>query len=76
MGVTFVEEFVCNYCGKPVAPDDVWIGTLETRRHGSKGRGSQAPKLAFHPTCAGALTKGAEKVSRPRKATVRASLPK
>jgi hypothetical protein len=73
MGVVLIEEYICNCCGKPVSPDDVWIGTLETRRQGSKGRPNLAPKLAFHPTCAFALMDSAEKVDRPRKAKAQAS---
>jgi hypothetical protein len=67
MGVMLIEEYVCNFCGKEVIPGNVLLGTLETRRQGSKGRPTHAPTLAFHPSCADTLVKGAERAVRSRK---------
>lgn len=67
MGVVLKEQYVCDYCGRRAIPSEVLVGTMTTHRKGAKGRGSNPAKLAFHPACAGKLTRAAGKVVRTRK---------
>lgn len=50
MAIIRVEEYACDFCGKPVALDEVLVGTLAVRKLGARGRQKEVA-LSMHPRC-------------------------
>lgn len=66
MGVVVREEYVCDYCGKPITSGEVLVGRLALRRQGSRGLAKDFA-LAFHPRCSEKLTQHASSAPKQRK---------
>ena len=41
MGVIVTEEYVCDYCTKPIRNADVLVGRLSLRKRGARGLGRE-----------------------------------
>ena len=65
MGLILKEEYVCDFCGKPIT-GDILVGKLGLRRQGARGLGRDF-SLAFHPSCSEKLTKNAGPAPRSRR---------
>lgn len=68
MGVVVREEYVCDYCQKPITSGDVLVGRLALRRQGARGLAKDFA-LAFHPKCSAKLTQHASSPPRQRRAS-------
>lgn len=68
MGLILKEEYVCDYCAKPIVGGDVLVGRLGLRKQGARGLGRDY-SLAFHPSCSEKLTKHASAAPRQRRAS-------
>ncbi|MCA1839695.1 MAG: hypothetical protein ABR507_05065 [Actinomycetota bacterium] len=68
MGLILKEEYICDYCGKPITGGDVLVARLALRRQGARGLGRDF-SLAFHPACSEKLTKYASPAPRQRRAS-------
>lgn len=66
MGVIVKEEYVCDFCAKPITDSNILIGKLALRKQGARGLGREVA-LTLHPDCSEALTKNAPSASRPRR---------
>jgi hypothetical protein len=66
VGVIVREEYVCDYCGKPITDSNILIGKLALRKQGARGLGREVV-LTLHPACAEALTKNAPSAARSRR---------
>jgi hypothetical protein len=66
VGVIVREEYVCDYCGKPITDSNILIGKLALRKQGARGLGREVV-LTLHPVCAEALTKNAPSAARSRR---------
>jgi hypothetical protein len=66
MGVIVHEEYVCDFCGKPVGEGDAMVGRLSVRKAGARGLGRNLD-LALHPACSDKLTRRAIPVTAQRK---------
>ncbi len=65
LGVIVREEFVCDYCAKPITNSDVLIARLTLRKRGARGLGREVG-LALHPGCSDRLTANASGMARTR----------
>lgn len=68
MGLILKEEYVCDFCAKPIASGDVLVGRLALRRQGARGLGRDF-SLAFHAKCSEKLTQHASPAPRQRRAS-------
>lgn len=66
MGLILKEEYICDYCAKPIVGGDVLVGRLALRRQGARGLGRDFA-LAFHPGCSEKLTKYAAPAPQKRR---------
>jgi len=66
VGLILKEEYICDFCGKPIVGGDVLVGRLALRKQGARGLGRDF-SLAFHPGCSEKLTKYAAPAPRLRK---------
>lgn len=66
MGVIVKEEYVCDYCAKPITDANILIGKLALRKQGARGLGREVA-LTLHPDCSEALTKNAPSAARTRR---------
>ncbi len=66
MGVIVREEFICDYCTKPIVDSDVLVARLSLRKLGARGLGREAG-LALHPACSDKLTAKASGLARTRR---------
>ena len=66
MGVIVKEEYVCDYCAKPITDANILIGKLALRKQGARGLGREV-MLALHPACSESLTKNAPSAARGRR---------
>ncbi|MGH2373672.1 MAG: hypothetical protein ACRDIC_09400 [bacterium] len=66
MGVIVRQEYVCDYCSKPITEQAGMMGRLAVRKQGARGLGREV-MLALHPSCSDKLVKNASAVSRPRR---------
>ena len=65
MGVIVREEFICDYCAKPIVDTDVLVARLTLRKRGARGLGREVG-LALHPGCSERLTANASGLARAR----------
>lgn len=66
MGVIVKEEYVCDYCAKPITDANILIGKLALRKQGARGLGREVV-LSLHPGCSDSLTKNAPSATRTRR---------
>lgn len=66
MGVIVKEEYVCDYCAKPITDTNILIGKLALRKQGARGLGREVV-LTLHPGCSESLTKNAPSATRTRR---------
>lgn len=66
MGVIVKEEYVCDFCAKPITDTNILIGKLALRKQGARGLGREVV-LTLHPTCSESLTKNAPSAPRTRR---------
>jgi hypothetical protein len=66
LGVIVRQEFVCDYCAKPIVDSDVLIARLTLRKRGARGLGREVG-LALHPGCSDNLTANASGLTRARR---------
>lgn len=66
MGVIVKEEYVCDYCAKPITDTNILIGKLALRKQGARGLGREV-LLTLHPNCSESLTKNAPSAARGRR---------
>jgi hypothetical protein len=66
MGVIVREEYVCDFCGKPITDANIIIGKLALRKQGARGLGREV-MLTLMPGCAEILTKNAPSAGRGRR---------
>ena len=73
MGVIVREEYVCDYCGKPITDGDVLMGRLSLRKRGARGVGREVA-LALHVACSDRLTDNAAGTQRRRRPRAKAAV--
>lgn len=66
VGVIVKEEYVCDFCAKPITDANILIGKLALRKQGARGLGREVV-LTLHPTCSDSLTKNAPSATRTRR---------
>jgi hypothetical protein len=66
VGVIVKEEYVCDFCAKPITDTNILIGKLALRKQGARGLGREVV-LTLHPSCSESLTKNAPSATRPRR---------
>lgn len=66
MGVIVKEEYVCDFCAKPITDTNILIGKLALRKQGARGLGREVV-LTLHPTCSESLIKNAPSAPRTRR---------
>lgn len=66
MGVIVKEEYVCDFCAKPITDANILIGKLALRKQGARGLGREVV-LTLHPGCSESLTKNAPSATRTRR---------
>ncbi|HEU5001797.1 MAG TPA: hypothetical protein VFW71_03335 [Actinomycetota bacterium] len=66
MGVIVKEEYVCDFCAKPITDTNILIGKLALRKQGARGLGREVV-LTLHPSCSEDLTKNAPSATRTRR---------
>ncbi|GAC1365416.1 MAG: hypothetical protein NVSMB32_08920 [Actinomycetota bacterium] len=66
MGVIVKEEYVCDFCAKPITDTNILIGKLALRKQGARGLGREVV-LTLHPICSESLTKNAPSAPRTRR---------
>ena len=66
MGVIVREEFIYDYCEKPIVDSDVLVARLTLRKRGARGLGREVA-LALHPGCSDKLTAKASGLTRARR---------
>jgi hypothetical protein len=66
VGVIVTEEYVCDYCTKPIAESDVIVGKLSLRKRGARGLGREVG-LMLHSACSDKLTATASGVAHTRR---------
>jgi hypothetical protein len=66
VGVIVREEYVCDYCSKPITDGDMLIGRLTLRKQGARGLGREVV-LTLHPPCSSKLTANASGTARGRR---------
>lgn len=66
VGIIVKEEYVCDYCAKPINDTNILIGKLALRKQGARGLGREVV-LTLHPTCSDSLTKNAPSATRTRR---------
>ena len=72
MGVVVTEQFVCDYCGKPISGKgtrgEAVVGRMTLHLMGAPGKARRCPELAFHPACEANLTRNARRPPARRRA--------
>jgi hypothetical protein len=66
MGVIVHEEYVCDFCGKPIKDVEALVGGLSLRKAGARGLG-RTFSLALHPKCSEKFTRHAAPVTGARR---------
>jgi hypothetical protein len=66
VGIIVREEYLCDYCAKPITDSDVQVGRLSIRKRGARGLGREV-FLALHAGCSDKLTANASGLSRSRR---------
>jgi len=66
VGVIVTEEYVCDYCTKPIADSDVIVGKLSLRKRGARGLGREVG-LMLHSACSEKLIATASGVAHTRR---------
>jgi hypothetical protein len=66
LGVIVKEEYVCDYCAKPITDTNILIGKLALRKQGARGLGREV-LLTLHPICSENLTRNAPSAARGRR---------
>ena len=66
MGVIVREEYVCDYCARPISDSDMQLGKLSVRKRGARGLGREV-LLTLHAGCSDKLTANASGLSRSRR---------
>jgi hypothetical protein len=58
VGVIVRQDYICDYCGKPMGGGDVIAGQLTLRKRGARGLAREYV-LTLHPACSTKLTEHA-----------------
>jgi hypothetical protein len=66
MGIVVREEYVCDFCGKPIEGDDILVGRLSLRKAGARGLGRNV-QLALHAECSDKFVRYAKPATPARK---------
>jgi hypothetical protein len=67
VGVIVREEYVCDYCTRPIRDSDMQMGKLSVRKRGARGLGREV-LLTLHAACSDKLTANASGLSHSRRA--------
>jgi hypothetical protein len=58
VGVIVTEEYVCDFCSKPITDPEILVGRLSMRKQGARGLGREVA-LTLHGACLDKLTEHA-----------------